>query len=73
MDYSSILKPRGASVYKLVFQNSSLLSGSNGSVLSIKVISTLFKRPSWSSLKKWSCKYFGVSSSPLSALCWQFL
>ena len=48
MDYSSIFKPRGANVRNLVCQNSSLLSGSDGSVLSIKVISTLFKRPSWS-------------------------
>ena len=41
MDYSSIFKPRGANVRNLVFQNSSLLSGADGSVLSVKVISTL--------------------------------
>ena len=35
----------------LVFQNSCLYSGSDRSVLSIKAFPTLFKRPSWSSLK----------------------
>ena len=44
MDYSSIFKPRGANVRSLVLQNSSVLSGSDGPVLSIKVISTLFKK-----------------------------
>ena len=37
MDYSSIFKPRGANVRSLVLQNSSVLSGSDGPVLSIKV------------------------------------
>ena len=46
MDYFSIFKPRDANVRNLVLQTYSLLSGSDGSVLSIKVISTLFKRPS---------------------------
>ena len=46
MDYSSIFKTRGANVHSLVLQNSFLLSGSDGLVLSNKVISTLFKRPS---------------------------
>ena len=44
MDYSSIFKPMVANIGNLVFQNSSLLLGSDGSVLSIKLISTLFKR-----------------------------
>ena len=46
MDYSSIFKPKGANVRNLVLQSSSLLSGSDGSVLSIKIISALFKRQS---------------------------
>ena len=43
LTYSSIFKPRGAKVRNLVLQISSLLSGSNGSVTSVKVISTLSK------------------------------
>ena len=46
MYYSLIFKPSDANVRSLVLENSSLLSGSDGSYLSVKVISTLFKRPS---------------------------
>ena len=46
MDYFSISKTTGANVRSLVLQNCTLLSGSDGSFLRIKVILTLFKRPS---------------------------
>ena len=71
--YSSTLKPYGTKVLSLFLQNSSLLVGSDGSVLSIKTISTSLIKPLWPSLKKWSWKYFCIQSSPLSAFRWQDL
>ena len=49
---SSILSPKGAMVLRVLLQYSSRLKGSEGSVLSMKVIETSFKNPLRSGLEK---------------------